>query len=326
MKRFPFLSGSDQKAFLLLECAVFILIVAGSIFTWKKGGTLRPHATADTGSKATTIVYEEEKEVLEAFPFDPNTADSTQLLRLGLAPWQVRSIYRYRAKHGRYHTPDDFQRLPGMTQELWDRLSPYIQIDPKFRLLHTGQQPHPRPQSEGSEKTSATQAHPENPAIPANPANPASPVTPENPEIPTQDHSTPHPKLREGETADVNTADTTVLKMVPGIGSYRARKIVEYRHRLGGYVNVLQVMEACTLPDEVVEWLVVSEDIGIRKINANTASIQQLTKHPYITFYKARDIVEYRRKNGSFTSVADMVSKKVLTGEEKEKLQHYLEF
>ena len=28
----------------------------------------------------------------ETFPFDPNTADSTQLLRLGLQPWQVRNI------------------------------------------------------------------------------------------------------------------------------------------------------------------------------------------------------------------------------------------
>lgn len=29
----------------------------------------------------------------ECFYFDPNTADSTQLLRLGLQPWQVRNIY-----------------------------------------------------------------------------------------------------------------------------------------------------------------------------------------------------------------------------------------
>ena len=43
----------------------------------------------------------------ELFAFDPNTADSTQLLRLGLSPWQVRNIYKYRAKGGIYRNRRD---------------------------------------------------------------------------------------------------------------------------------------------------------------------------------------------------------------------------
>ena len=46
----------------------------------------------------------------ETFPFDPNTADSTQLLRLGLQPWQVRNIYKYRAAGGIYRTKEDRSR------------------------------------------------------------------------------------------------------------------------------------------------------------------------------------------------------------------------
>lgn len=49
------------------------------------------------------------------FPFDPNTADSTALLRLGLSPWQVRAIYRYRAKGGIFRHKRDFARLYGLT-------------------------------------------------------------------------------------------------------------------------------------------------------------------------------------------------------------------
>ena len=52
----------------------------------------------------------------ERFCFDPNTADSTQLLRLGLQPWQVRNIYRYRARGGIYRTREDFARLYGLTR------------------------------------------------------------------------------------------------------------------------------------------------------------------------------------------------------------------
>ena len=76
----------------------------------------------------------EEREV-ETFPFDPNTADSTTLLRLGFSPSMVRGIYRYRAKGGRYHEPADVSYVPGMTNELWDRVSPYIRIDRKYQYV-----------------------------------------------------------------------------------------------------------------------------------------------------------------------------------------------
>ena len=59
----------------------------------------------------------------ERFAFDPNTADSTQLLRLGLKPWQVRSIYRYRAKGGVFSEPADFARVYGLTLKQYRELS-----------------------------------------------------------------------------------------------------------------------------------------------------------------------------------------------------------
>ena len=64
----------------------------------------------------------------ELFPFDPNTADSTTLLRLGLQPWQVRSIYKYRSRGGRFRVKEDFARLYGLTLEKYRQLEPYITI------------------------------------------------------------------------------------------------------------------------------------------------------------------------------------------------------
>lgn len=65
---------------------------------------------------------------IELSPFDPNTADSTQLLRIGLQPWQVRAVYKYRAKGGVFRTPHDFGRLYGMTRKQYEELEPYICI------------------------------------------------------------------------------------------------------------------------------------------------------------------------------------------------------
>ena len=69
------------------------------------------------------------------FFFDPNTADSTALLRLGLSPWQVRNIYKYRARGGRYHRPEDFSKLYGLTKGDYERLLPYIRIADKYKLM-----------------------------------------------------------------------------------------------------------------------------------------------------------------------------------------------
>ena len=60
--------------------------------------------------------------------FDPNTADSLTLLRVGLKPWQAKGILHYRAKGGSYRKPQDLRKLYGMTDSLYASLEPWIQI------------------------------------------------------------------------------------------------------------------------------------------------------------------------------------------------------
>lgn len=86
------------------------------------------------GSKAR--YYAVARPAVESFPFDPNEADSTQLLRLGLTPAQVRSIYRHRAKGYVYSTPEDFARTPFMTKGQWNHLKPLIKIGDQYKPLN----------------------------------------------------------------------------------------------------------------------------------------------------------------------------------------------
>lgn len=64
----------------------------------------------------------------EPFPFDPNMADSSTLLKVGMYPWMVRNILRYRMKGGKFRQPEDLQKIYGMTHRLYNRLLPYICI------------------------------------------------------------------------------------------------------------------------------------------------------------------------------------------------------
>lgn len=221
----------------------------------------------------------------ELFPFDPNTADSTTLLRLGLKPWQVRNIYKYRAKGGIYRRPADFANLYDLTAGEYRRLEPYIRISPEF--------------------------------LPAS----------ELPEVKGRERDTlRYPvKIGEGEHVVLNTADTTTLKRVPGIGSGFARAIVSYGKRLGGYVNVDQLDEIEDFPQESKRFFIVN-DPNPEKLNVNRLTVVQLRRHPYITFHQAKAIVDYRRMRGPLVSLQDMRLHRDFTDEAIKRLEPYVEF
>ena len=121
-REFFYFSKADRRVLLLLSGALLGFVLS-ALFFWKfgaqeainpgTGGVEAKYAAfvdslqADTPQVHSSSVSfrQPEERVVETFFFDPNTADSTMLLRLGLSPWQVRNIYKYRARGGRYHRP-----------------------------------------------------------------------------------------------------------------------------------------------------------------------------------------------------------------------------
>lgn len=133
------------------------------------------------------------------------------------------------------------------------------------------------------------------------------------------------PKIRQGEYVVLNTADTTALKTVPGIGPYFARKIVQYGERLGGYVSVDQLDEIEDFPLDAKQFLTI-EQPSPRKKNVNQLSLNELKRHPYISFYQARAITDYRRLHGPLRSLDDLRLSKDFPPEAIERLKPYVEF
>ena len=136
--------------------------------------------------------------------------------------------------------------------------------------------------------------------------------------------SNPH-KIREGEHVVLNTADTTALKTIPGNGPYFARKIVQYGERLGGYVNIDQLDEIEDFPLESKQYLVV-QDAQPKKLNINQLSLNELKRHPYINYYQARAIEDYRRLHGPLKSLNDLRLSKDFPPEAIERLMPYVAY
>jgi len=250
-------------------------------------------------SSAPRYYAQPEREV-ETFPFDPNTADSTTLLRLGLTPSMVRGIYKYRSMGYTYSEPADFSRVPGMTNQLWQRLEPCIRIDARFR--HVTPLPRSREHSSYAPESSSPSA---------------APVTRDTVRFPV--------KLREGSRIELNCSDTSALKKIPGIGSYFARRIVDYRRRLGGFVDIAQLEEIEGIPEGIEQYLTLNV-ATVKKIDVNHATKNQLVRHPYLRVYRASAIWDYRHKYGNLKSIDDLRALPDFSEEDIQRLAPYLVF
>lgn len=132
-------------------------------------------------------------------------------------------------------------------------------------------------------------------------------------------------KIKPGEHVVLNTADTTVLKTVPGIGPFFARKVVEYGQRLGGYISVDQLDEIEDFPLDAKDYLAI-EGASPRKLNVNNLTLNELRRHPYISFYQAKAITDYRRLHGPLHSLNDLRLSKDFPPEAIKRLEPYVEF
>lgn len=218
-------------------------------------------------------------------PFDPNTADSVSFLNLGLPSWMAGNILRYRAKGGKFRQPADFRKVYGLTEEQYTTLLPYISIAEKFAFKDT------------IRLLSRREA---------------------------QD-TLLHYKYPTGTVIDLNQADTTELKKIPGIGSAIARMIVGYRKQLGGFYKVEQLQDIHLSVDKLHEWLAVNEN-GTQRINLNKAGIERLKAHPYINFYQAKIIVEYRKKKGKIQSLEQFKLYEEFSEKDFERISPYICF
>lgn len=132
-------------------------------------------------------------------------------------------------------------------------------------------------------------------------------------------------KFNAGIIIDVNTADTSILKKIPGVGSVISRNIVNYRNRLGGFYNTAQLLEVQYVDSTLLKWFEVKSDV-FRKIKINKAGLDELRSHPYMDFYKARAIIDFRRKRGPIDGMSQISMFGEFSEEDVDKLSHYFSF
>ncbi|MEP7254365.1 MAG: helix-hairpin-helix domain-containing protein [Ferruginibacter sp.] len=220
----------------------------------------------------------------ELFYFDPNTLPADGWEKLGIKEKTIATIQKYLSKGGKFYKPEDIGKIWGLHEDEIDRLVPFVRIEQKNNDKY---------------------------------------VSSEN-----KDFNKPSEKPGYSKTIiDINTADTSLLIALPGIGSKLANRIIGFRDKLGGFYKIEQVAETYALPDstfqKIKEKLVIN-DLSVKKININTATIDELKIHPYIRYNIANAIVQYRNQHGDFTTISDLKKIMMITDDIYNKAEPYL--
>ncbi|UOQ72297.1 ComEA family DNA-binding protein [Hymenobacter cellulosilyticus] len=232
-------------------------------------------------------------------PFDPNALTAPDWEARGLSHYLAQRVVHFRDVIGGFKAKEQIRRTYGLPDSVYARLAPYIllpdQLPPReSRFVRT-------PDA----------------ASPAFADRPASKF----PHKPT--HLAPF---------DLNTADTTQLMQIRGIGRGLSRRVVEYRQQLGGFLREDQLTEiyslrdAPDLVDSLRKYSFVAPGFAPALLEVNSAPFEVLQAHPYVGKRLARVIVAFRQQHPPFKQADDLRQIRILDAETLDKLRPYLRF
>lgn len=136
-------------------------------------------------------------------------------------------------------------------------------------------------------------------------------------------------KYPAGTVIELNTADTTSLKKVPGIGTTFARRIVKFRNLLGGYASVSQLREVYGIDEErygvLSPWFRVDTAL-VRRLKVNELPADSLCRHPYVNYRQAKSLVQLREQKGKLSGWVNLLLLEEFTEGDRKRLTPYLSF
>ena len=228
---------------------------------------------------------------LHPFPFNPNTITEEEWLQMGLTDRQVRNIMNYKAKGGKFYSKSDLGKLYTISEEEFAQLEPFIVL-PEASRNASGKT------SSRRQETSSFEEKPKS----------------EKKDIPI---------------VDLNTVDSTTLVELPQIGPYTAVRIIEFREKLGGFVDKEQLRDVKGMDDArfaAIQPYINLGAVEIRKVDVNRDDFKTLVHHPYLSYEQVKRIVNQREKRGMIKNWAQLEELIKEEGEVNPLLEQYVKY
>jgi competence ComEA-like helix-hairpin-helix protein len=229
-----------------------------------------------------------DQNVQALFVFDPNMVTEGKLDCLAVPSAIKSNMLRYRAAGGRFVRAEDIRKIYGMNDSIFLILKPYIQIE----NISTGM-------LKKHEKDDAQ-------------------TKPDNLKDDTEKdlvRVNDEPLKTILSLIELNSADSAELTCLKGIGPVYASRIIKYRNLLGGFYSENQLLEVYGFKEETfnrVKDFIIVDTTKIKKLRINFVDYTDLVRHPYVKENHVESILNYRRLNGPFTFLEQLVGNELM--------------
>jgi DNA uptake protein ComE-like DNA-binding protein len=344
---------ASEKNGLILLCAILLVAILVNQFTdvidFKKPARQEEFlALIEELNQQNKPVNTTEKRF---FTFDPNTVTEAELDTLSIPSEIKNNLIHYREKGGSFRKPDDFKRLYGMTDSLFNQLKPFIRTNQKPNFSESGKGRHSNREFFAFDPNSITEMQliklgftafqTRNLLAFRNKGGKFRQksdvlkifgmdslfyreiydwmVINQTPVIIAEEKAKP--------LIELNATDSVELTSLPGIGPVFAGRILRYRQALGGFSTVDQLLEVYGMTPEKFRNLIglVKADYSlITPIRLNFADYGSLNRHPYIDSRQAVRIIDWRSAHGAFTKKEVLLENGFFDENTFRKLEFYL--
>jgi competence ComEA-like helix-hairpin-helix protein len=227
------------------------------------------------------------KVVQKMYPFNPNFISDYKGYKLGMSIQEIDRLLEFRKQNKFVNSPEEFQKVTGISDSLLKTMVSYFKF-PDWLSRNSKFYSN----SASDDFTSS--------------------------------------KKKKINIQDINTANSSDLEKIFGIGEVTAKRILSYKERFGAFVSMEQLNEVWGLSAEVVSSLQqhfeIKTQTGIKKLDINNASINELAQFPYFKYALAKQIVIYRSMNGAIAETADLTKIKGMPNDKIKIIALYLDF
>ncbi len=227
--------------------------------------------------------------------FDPNKYTIEEWMAIGLSEKQAQSILNYLGSGAHFRVKSDLLKSYVIDSSLYALLRPKINL-PEGKPNDINQQdPKRYNQEEFSEQFLARDTQ-------------------------TSEKDSLKP-------IQINTASQKELEKISGIGPFFAKEIINKREKFGGIININELLDIYNMDEEklneIKPFLIIDKE-HVNKLNINTASEQELNKHPYISSDMAHSIVYFRKNYKTYKSLDELLLSPYINSKTLNKLRPYL--
>ncbi len=346
-------SKGDRNAIIILGTLIFILLIADVVVN-----NIHPESKNDF-SRFDRLLKDLESgknnkplKSKTLFRFDPNSASTEILDSLDIPEFVKHNLLNYRNSGGWFSSPDDVKKIYGMNDSIFKRIEDYITISPgkdlkADRVIHkelaingfinlnkadfnqlkefgfgsfqAGNIIEYRKKG-GSFKSV-------NDLLKIYGIDSAFYDLVKDHILIELDEKPGSGNKIETVKVELNSADSTELLKLNGIGPVYASRIIKYRELLGGFYSVNQILEVYNFPEETfknIEGNISADTMLVKKIRINFADFKEFVRNPYLNRKQIESIIKYRDKNGAFQNITQLKTSGLIDPETFSKLKPYL--